>query len=220
MRMNSLAALSATAMLMAPAAFAQTAQATIVTNGPLLQGPGTQYTIIGQPPVNSPVMVQGCLASNDWCEVEMNGQTGWMSAADLGVTTGSGQVLLSQPNSETSVSTLTYDQRKVNHHAAGGALAGAAVGAAVGGPVGAAVGAVVGAAGGAATTAPDRKVTTYVTQNPVAPVTVPGNVAVGTVVPNSVTLTPVPDSRYSYMYLDGQPVVVENQSRTVVRILQ
>ncbi len=213
------AALSATAMLLSPAAFADTTRAIILSNGTILEGPGTQYSVLAPAPVNSPVVVQGCLATHDWCEIEMDGKTGWMPAADLQVHTQNGQVLLSAPSKEVQVSTVTFDQKKVDRHAAGGALAGAAVGAVAGGPVGAVVGAAIGAAGGAAATAPDKTVTTYVTQNPVPPVALQGRVTVGTVLPDSVTLTPVPDSQYAYIYLNGHPVLVDNATRTVVRVL-
>ncbi|WP_164871736.1 DUF1236 domain-containing protein [Solirhodobacter olei] len=219
MPLKMLAAASATALMIAPAAFADVTQATVVTNGAVLAGPGAHYTVMEQVPANSAINVQGCLANGDWCEVETNGQTGWMQSSDLGVTTSTGQVMLSQPTSETQISTVTFDKKKVDRHAAGGAVAGAAVGAAVGGPVGAVVGAAVGAVGGAAATAPDKQVTTYVTANPVNPVTIQGNLHVGMVVPGTITLTPVPSSRYSYIYVNGHPVVVDNQSRTVVRIL-
>lgn len=220
MKINKIAlASAAVAILAAPSAFADTTQATIITGGTVLQGPGPQYTVLGAAPAQSTIDVQGCLPTHDWCEVMVNGQSGWMRASDLGVTTSTGQVMLSAPTTQTTVSTVTYDQKKVHRDAGAGALAGAAVGAAAGGPIGAVIGAAVGAAGGAAATGPDKTVTTYVTQNPVPAAQIQGNIVVGTVVPSTVTLTPVPQSKYSYIYVDGHPVLVDNQTRTVVRIM-
>lgn len=221
MRMKSLAAVTATATLLATVAHADVTQATVISNGSVFEGPGTQYTVITKVPTQTPVTLQGCLATHEWCKVDLNGKAGWIKASNVAIATPTGQVVLSQPDTKQTVSTVTFNQKKVKSHAEGGAVAGAVVGAAVGGPVGAAVGAAVGAVGGAATTAPTKKtVTTYVTQNPVAPTRMSENVTVGTVVPPTVELTPVPNSAYSYIYVDGHPVLIRNKTRTVVRILR
>jgi hypothetical protein len=52
--------------------------------------------------------------------------------------------------------------------------------------------------------------------NPVTSIEVEGDVVVGYVVPESATLTPVPDSRYSYVYIGDRPALVDSSSRTVV----
>ncbi len=220
MPMKTLAVLSASAMLLSPMAQAATVQATVVSNGTILEGPGTHYTVIGNTSANTPVVVEGCLPTHDWCKINVNGAIGWIPASDVQVTTSSGAVVLSQPTQQVQVKTITFDKAKAEQRGLGGGVAGAAVGAAVGGPVGAVVGAAIGAAGGAATVQPTEKVTTYVTQNPLPPVQLGTTVAVGTVVPDTVTLTPVPDSQFSYIYVDGHPVLVNNQNRTVVEVMQ
>lgn len=58
----------------------------------------------------------------------------------------------------------------------------------------------------------------YATANPVASFQAQGDVVVGYVVPEDVTLTPVPDSRYSYAYYADRPVLVDGTSRTVIWI--
>lgn len=57
---------------------------------------------------------------------------------------------------------------------------------------------------------------TYVESNPVDPIVLEGSIEEGYVVPDTVELYEVPESRYSYIYVDGQPVLVESGSRTVV----
>jgi hypothetical protein len=54
--------------------------------------------------------------------------------------------------------------------------------------------------------------------NPVTPVYLNGEVVVGAGLPADVTLTPVPDYQYQYAYVNGQPVLVEPQSRRVTYI--
>lgn len=62
-----------------------------------------------------------------------------------------------------------------------------------------------------------RQTITYVESNPVDPVTIEGEVSVGATLPADVELRPIPDNpRYSYVYLDRGPAIVEPSSRTVV----
>jgi Protein of unknown function (DUF1236). len=53
--------------------------------------------------------------------------------------------------------------------------------------------------------------------NPVDPITAEGDVTVGYVLPDGTTITPLPDDPYyGYVYIGDRPVLVENNSRTVV----
>lgn len=103
-----------------------------------------------------------------------------------------------------------------------GAVGGAVTGAIVGGPIGAAVGGIVGAAAGTAIDPPPEQVVTYVRQQPVPaqPVIVQQQVAVGQPLPQTVVLTPVPESpSYSYAYVNERRVIVDPQTYTVVQVL-
>lgn len=58
---------------------------------------------------------------------------------------------------------------------------------------------------------------TYVESNPLDPVVIDADIAVGTVVPDSIQLVAVPnDPSYAYVYTDTGPVLVNTSSRTVV----
>ena len=104
---------------------------------------------------------------------------------------------------------------------AAGMAGGAAAGAVVGGPIGAGVGAVVGGALGAALTPPPPEVVTYVEQQPAPPsVVIQERIVVGKPIPSAVVLTPIPQNpRYAYAVVNDQRVIVEPQSRTVVRVI-
>ncbi|MNV85871.1 hypothetical protein D3C71_1798550 [compost metagenome] len=53
--------------------------------------------------------------------------------------------------------------------------------------------------------------------NPVDPVNAEGDVVVGYVLPQDVTVHEIPDSTtYGYVYIDGRPALVESSSRTVI----
>ena len=114
--------------------------------------------------------------------------------------------------------------------AGAGAVGGAITGGVVAGPVGAAVGGVIGAVIGATVVPPPQQVVTYVTAQP-APtaVTLQGNLVVGATLPETVILMPVPAdiyaastanaTVYSYAYINGKKVVVDNKTRAIVAIV-
>ncbi|ATU94098.1 DUF1236 domain-containing protein [Phyllobacterium zundukense] len=61
----------------------------------------------------------------------------------------------------------------------------------------------------------------YVIAHPSDPVVIEGDVAIGTVVPDTVELVPIPDSPdYAYVYVDKQPVIVTKKDRKVVYLAQ
>jgi hypothetical protein len=67
------------------------------------------------------------------------------------------------------------------------------------------------------TSGPPDEVITYVRKHRVHPVTIDEDVKVGTVLPDTVELTPVPDDPdYAYVYTDEGPVLVRKESRKVV----
>ena len=100
-----------------------------------------------------------------------------------------------------------------------GIAGGAATGAVIGGPVGAAVGAGVGAVVGTMIDPPPAEVRTYVTTNRVDPVELSGKVIVGQPLPQTVVLHPVPQyETFSYAYVNGAPVIVDANTRTVVYV--
>jgi hypothetical protein len=62
-----------------------------------------------------------------------------------------------------------------------------------------------------------QQTVTYVESNPVDPITIEGDVTVGATVPAEVELRPIPDNpRFSYVYVDDRPAIVDPESRTVV----
>jgi hypothetical protein len=100
-----------------------------------------------------------------------------------------------------------------------GAIGGAAAGAAIGGPAGAVVGGVAGATVGAAAT-PPAEVRTYVMKESVPSVRVEEQVVVGSALPATVEIHPVPKyERYSYAVVNDQRVIVDAGSRKVIQVI-
>ena len=46
-----------------------------------------------------------------------------------------------------------------------------------------------------------------------------GQVAAGYVVPETVVLTPVPETEYAYVYTDSNPIIVDAQTRQVIEVV-
>jgi len=103
-----------------------------------------------------------------------------------------------------------------------GAAGGAVTGAIVGGPVGAAVGGVTGAVVGTVIDPPPQKVVTYVREAPApsARVVVKEKIVVGQPLPETVVVTPVPESpKYAFAVVNDERVIVEPSSRKVIQVI-
>ncbi len=203
--------------LLATGAYAAT-EATAWTDLNLRAGPGPIYEVVGVIPTNAVVSVEGCLDRANWCKVSFDGTEGWASGDYLTAMVDNAPVVVYTNREKIAVGTVTYEDKNAEGAAVGGA-AGAVAGAMAGGPVGALVGVILGGGLGAAA-APDEKVTTYVTGNPVEPIYLDGEVVVGAGIPETVTLSEVPDSEYSYAYINGLPVIVERKQRQIVYIVR
>lgn len=210
--------LAATLLAMAAHAQTGTGQVSAWTDLNLRSGPGPGFTVMGVIPAETEVTVDGCLPASSWCQVTYNGVQGWASGDYLSFIENDAPVVLYPNRDRLQVETLTYEGDTAGNAAAGGTL-GAIAGAVLGGPVGAAVGGALGAASGAATT-PEGTVTRYVIENPQNPVYLEGEVVVGASLPDVVPLNPVPDSAYSYAYVNGVPVLVDPEGRQVVYIVR
>ncbi|MFN4156216.1 MAG: DUF1236 domain-containing protein [Paracoccaceae bacterium] len=203
--------------LLSTSAYAAT-EATAWTDLNMRAGPGPVYQIVGVIPTNGVVTVDGCLESANWCKVSFDGTEGWASGDYLTAMVDNTPVVVYTNRDKVAVGTVTYEDNSAQGAAVGGAT-GAIAGAMVAGPVGALVGVILGGGLGASAV-PDTKVTTYVTGNPVEPIYLDGEVVVGAGIPETVTLVEVPDSEYSYAYVNGVPVIVERKQRQIVYIVR
>lgn len=204
-------------VLLSSAAQAAT-EASAFTDLNLRAGPGPTYQIVGVIPANGVVSVEGCLDTANWCKVAYDGTEGWASGDYLTAMVENAPVVIYTNRDKVKVASVTYEDKSDEGALAGGA-AGAVAGAIVAGPVGALVGVILGGGLGAVT-APDEKVTTYVVGNPTEPVYLDGEVVVGAGIPETVMLSDVPDSEYSYAYVNGVPVIVERKQRQIVYIVR
>ncbi len=215
-------AAAGTLLILSGVATAQTA-ATATTDLNIRSGPGPQYEVVGVINGNEQTNVSGCLQGSKWCTVTHNGTEGWVYSDYLIADISGSAVVLTERYADVGVPVVTYEGSSAGEGAAAGAATGAVAGALIGGPIGAAVGAAAGAvAGGTAGAAidPPETVRTYVTTNQVDPVYLEGEVVVGAGLPETVELREVPDYEYRYVYVNGQPVLVDPSSRRIVYVIR
>jgi uncharacterized protein YraI len=209
---------------MSGAAFADTS-VSAVTDLNVRAGPGPLYSVIGVLAAGQQATLNGCLENSKWCTIaEAHGQ-GWVYSDYVTADFGGSQVVLTQRPADSGIAIVTTPADKGGGDAgafAGGAT-GAIAGAIIGGPVGAAVGGAAGTiAGGATGTVidPPGNVRSYIAAHEEAPVYLDGEVVTGATLPDTVVLHDVPDYDYRYVNVNGQPVLVEPQSRRIVYVMR
>ncbi len=217
MKTFGITALSAAGLLMASAATAETS-ATAMTDLNLRADPNPAGEILTVIPSDGEVQVEGCAAEAKWCQVSYDGQEGWAYGDYLVTRIGEEPAVLNEHRQAAKITVIERSADTTGISAGVGGATGALVGGLIGGPAGLVAGAALGAGTGAAADV-GQDVTTYVIEHPVDPVYVEGEVVSGAVLPEAVELHPVPDSGYSYVYVNNVPVVV-GEDRQVVTIVR
>lgn len=224
MRTKLIFAASAAYLALSASAFAQTA-VSAATDLNVRSGPGPQYPVVGLLGAGESTTLNGCLESSKWCVVATSNGEGWVYSDYLTGDFGGTQVVLTERPADSGVKIVTApaDKGGGDAGAVAGGVTGAVAGALIGGPVGAVVGGVAGTVAGGATGTvidPPANVRTYVTTNQVDPVYLDGEVVVGAGLPDSVQLREIPDYEYRYVYVNGQPVLVDSQTRKIVYVVR
>lgn len=210
-------------------AMAQTA-VVATTDLNIRSGPGPEYPVIGFFAVDDEAILEGCIEGSRWCQISYAGANGWVYSDYLIADNAGVEVIVTERPAEMDVPVAVYEgpveTAPVDGGTVGGVtggVTGAIAGAIIGGPVGAAVGGVAGAAGGGVTGSiidPNPAVRTYVEENPVEPVYLEGEVVVGATLPETVEVREIPDYEYRYVYVNGQPVLVEPGTNRIVYIVR
>lgn len=210
-------------------AMAQTA-VVATTDLNIRSGPGPEYPVIGAIAIDDQAMLGGCIEGSKWCQVSYAGAEGWVYSDYLIADNAGVEVVVTERPAEMNVPVAVYEGPAETAPVDGGAVGsvtggvtGAIAGAIIAGPVGAAVGGIAGAAGGGVTGSiidPNPEVRTYVQENPVEPVYLEGEVVVGASLPETVEVREIPDYEYRYVYVNGQPVLVEPGTNRIVYIVR
>ncbi len=236
MNTRAMFALTTAGLLAAMPALAQVS-ATAATDLNFRAGPSGDQEILGVIPVGGEVTVLGCLEGSSWCQVDVQGTQGWafgdylnatVESETLVITTdrdqfeSAGLVILEADgevdSADSAEATTTAEAAQGAAGAVVGAGAGATLAAAlIGGPAAIAAGAALGAA---ASTGEVGPAVTYAQENPVDPVYLDGEVIVGAGIPEEIEVIEIPETQYSYLNVNGLPVVVDNESRQIVQIVR
>lgn len=211
---KSTAAGLAFALLSGTAALAEF-NASATTDLNIRSGPGPQFEVVGSIAASDTATVNGCIEGRKWCQVTYNGTTGWSYAEYLSAELAGEAAVITTAPQTAPIPVIENDQVSTNTTV--GLAGGAITGALIGGPVGAAIGGAAGAAAGLVVSPPPT-VKTYVSQNQLEPVYLEGEVVVGAGVPETVELHPVPDYEHQYVYINGQPVLVDAGTRQIVYV--
>lgn len=222
--MQKIAAISILALGLCTPAMAQSS-VTATTDLNVRAGPGPQYPVTGVIGAGEAAQLNGCVEGSKWCSVVTGAGDGWVYSDYLTADFGGSVTVLSErpPEAGVAVVPAPADAGGGDAGAVAGGVTGAIAGAVVGGPVGAAVGGAAGAVAGGATGTlvdPPQQVRDYVVTNEVEPVYLEGEVVVGAGLPDAVTLREIPDYEYRYVYINGQPVLVDAGSRRIVYIVR
>ena len=140
-------ALATGTAVLALAAPALAATATVATDLNLREGPGSNYAIATTMPAEAEVELVGCLEGAQWCEVTYEGTTGYAYAPYLAITEEEELVTVDQAT-VTTIETVEFDRDNGAPSLLGGAAGGAIASAAIGGPAAIAGGILLGSLAG------------------------------------------------------------------------
>src|SRR5665213_611677 len=201
-----IAAVLAVAALSLPSFAASVATvASAVTPLNIRTGPGPQYSVVGAIPTQGLATVTGCLQGSLWCQINYNGKQGWAYSQYLTAAVSGRQLTLSERVTPLPPVIYTAPPETVGTAIVAPTVSGEFI-------------APPATVAPLSLAPPPTTVQTYVTTHPVAPVYLNGEVVEGAGLPPDVVLSPVPQSEYSYAYVNGVPVLVEPTSRRVTYI--
>ena len=197
--------LLAGAMLLSGAGLASAEMmATTATDLTVYSGPGSEYPSVGIATRGSSAALDGCLDGQSWCRIDVNGLRGWVYAKELTVDYDGAPVIVEERRSDLGVPVVTYEKTVV-----------------VDGPASPAPGdELIGTVDSNGAIIPPPEVRTYIDGLPADAVTYDGEVVVGSTLPGDMVITQVPNYQYSYVRVNGRPMLVDPQSRRIVYVYE
>ena len=192
-------AIAGALVAMSGAALADTAVSAVADLN-VRAGPGPRYPVVGVLPAGQPAALQGCMENSKWCTIaEADGQ-GWVYSDYLTADFGAGPVVLTDRPTDSDIAIVQppsdigdYPDNYPAAIAPGDAVE----------PV-----------------EPPPQVRTYIRTHEAEPVYLEGEVVSGAVLPDSVVLQPIPDYDYSYVYVNGEPALIDPATRRVVYVVR
>ena len=185
---------------MSGAALADTA-VSAVTDLNVRAGPGPQYPVIGVLAAGQSATLNGCIENSKWCTIaEANGQ-GWVYSDYVTADFGGNAVVLTRRPADAGITIVTAPEDGNDYPDSY-------------------TGAIIAAEPMDAIDRPPAEVRTYVDTNRLDPVYLDGEVVTGATLPDTVELREIPDYRYRYVYVNGQPALVDPSTRRIMYVVR
>lgn len=187
--------------LLSTAALADT-PVSAVTDLNVRAGPGPQYPVTGVLMAGQAATLRGCLENSKWCAIDDAGGQGWVYSDYVTAEFGSRHVVVTQlpPDADIAIVAPPAD---IDRYPSGGYTAAIVPGDPV-----------------APIDEPPPSVRTYIGEHTLEPVYLEGEVVTGSVLPEDVVLGEIPDYDYRYVYVNGQPALIDPQTRRIVYVVR
>lgn len=186
--------------VMSGAAMAETA-VSAVTDLNVRAGPGPQYPVIGVLAAGQSATLNGCIENSKWCTIAEAGGQGWVYSDYVTADFDGGRVVLTQRPHGSGVTVVTppADVGNYSNDYTGAIVAGEPVDA---------------------FPPPPATVRTYVDTHRLDPVYLDGEVVTGATLPDTVELREIPDYNYRYVYVNGQPVLIDPRTHRIMYVVR
>ncbi|TIT05588.1 MAG: DUF1236 domain-containing protein, partial [Mesorhizobium sp.] len=159
-------------------------------------GPGPQYPVIGVLAAGQSATLDGCIQNSKWCTIaEANGQ-GWIYSDYVTADFGGNEVVLTRRPADADITIVEAPADVDDPDIYTGAIV-------AGEPI-------------EPIRRPPAEVRTYIETNRVDPVYLEGEVVTGATLPDTVELREIPDYDYRYVYVNGQPALVDPGTRRIM----
>jgi uncharacterized protein YraI len=185
--------------VMSGAAVADTA-VSAVTDLNVRAGPGPQYPVIGVLAAGQSATLNGCIENSKWCTIAEAGGQGWVYSDYVTADFGGSRVVLTQRLSSVTVVSPPDDIGNYSADYTGAIVAGEPVEDAF--------------------PPPPAEIRTYVDTHRLDPVYLDGEVVTGATLPDTVELRQIPDYNYRYVYVNGQPALIDPQTRRIMYVVR
>lgn len=161
-------------------------------------GPGPQYPVIGVLAAGQSATLNGCIQNSKWCTIaEANGQ-GWIYSDYVTADFGGNEVVLTRRPADADITIVEAPADVDDPDIYTGAIV-------AGEPI-------------EPIRRPPAEVRTYIETNRVDPVYLEGEVVTGATLPDTVELREIPDYDYRYVYVNGQPALVDPGTRRIMYV--
>jgi uncharacterized protein YraI len=167
-------------------------------------GPGPEYQVIGVLGAGQEAPLTGCLQNSRWCTVSTANGNGWVYSDYLAAEDQGQRVVIAQRPAGITVPVVTYQGAAPTEVQTIGDVDSVTTGASTIETI----------------NEPSSEVRTYVVDHRSEPVYLNGEVVVGAGLPDNVELSEIPDYQYRYVDVNGQPVLVDPQTRRIVYIVR